>query len=200
MNKLLVNLPEQIETKRLKLQMPKEGWGEKLHPAILDGYQDYVQYLNWSPTPPTLLMLEEECRKHHVDFILREFIRYLILDKNTNEVVGRCAFPAVQANWAIPQFGISYFIRATQRGKGYATEATHAMALLAFQKLNAQKVEIYCDAENIPSTKIPLNLGFQLEYTQRGGWPRQDGKLAELQTYSLFSESDLPQGEVFWER
>lgn len=61
-------------------------------------------------------MLEEECRKHHSDFILREFIRYLIIDK-----------------------------------------------------------------ENIASIQIPIKLGFKLEYTQ-------DGQLAELQTYSLFSE------------
>ena len=42
----------------------------------------------------------------------------------------------------------SYFIRQSQRGKGFATEAAHAMALLAFKILKARKVEIYCDAEN----------------------------------------------------
>ena len=72
------------------------------------------------------------------------------------------------------------------------------MALLAFRILNAKKVEIYCDAENIASTKIPLKLGFELEYTQKGGWPRQDGKLAELKTYSIFSENALPSLEVIW--
>lgn len=60
-----------------------------------------------------------------------------------------------------------------------------------FGVLWARKIEIYCDAENIASTKIPLKLGFELEYTQKGGWPRQDGKLAELQTYSIFSQKDL---------
>jgi RimJ/RimL family protein N-acetyltransferase len=136
-------------------------------------------------------MLEEECRKHHAEFILRDFIRYLIIDKATGDVIGRCAFPSFQANWMIPQFGISYFIRKSQRSKGYATEAAHALSLLAFQTLKARKLEIYCDAENIVSIKVPLKLGFKLEYTQRGGWPKQDGNLAELQTYSVFSEDDL---------
>jgi RimJ/RimL family protein N-acetyltransferase len=117
---------------------------------------------------------------------LRDFIRYIITDKITGDVIGRCAFPSFQTNWGIPQFGISYFIRKSQRSKGYATEAVFAMTRLAFEVLKARKVEIYCDAENIASTKIPLKLNFKLEYIQKGGWARPDGELTPLQTYSLF--------------
>ncbi|MCA0369520.1 MAG: GNAT family N-acetyltransferase [Proteobacteria bacterium] len=191
MNKVLVDLPERIETPRFMLQMPKAGFGQKLHNAVLDGYEDYVKWLNWPTGVPIPQTLEEECRRHHADFILRDFIRYLIIEKETGDVVGRCAFPPFQAHWAIPQFGISYFVRKMRRNRGYATEAVHAMTLLAFEALNAKKVEIYCDAENTPSTRVPLKLGFKLEYTQKGGWPRSDGKLAELQTYALFSKEEL---------
>jgi len=191
MNKILIDLPETIDTPRLILQMPKAGFGEKLNAAISDGYEDYVRWLNWSATPPTAEAVEEECRKHMAEFILRDFIRYLIIDKATSEVIGRCAYPSFQADWAIPQFGISYFIRKSRREKGYATEAIHTMCELAFDILKARKIEIYCDVENIASTKVPLKLGFKLEYTQRGGWPRADGNLAELQTYSIFSKKDL---------
>ncbi|MBS0271839.1 MAG: GNAT family N-acetyltransferase [Proteobacteria bacterium] len=194
MNPILIDLPERIQTSRLILQMPQAGYGERLHQAIIDGYEDYVAWLNWMSVVPTIQSVEEECRYHHAEFILRKFIRYIILDKSGDQVMGRCAFPSFQTNWLIPQFGISYFIRRSQRMKGYATEAAHAMTLLAFQVLGAKKVEIYCDAENIASTKIPEKLNFELEYTQRGGWPRQDGKLAELKTYSLFSEMKLPNG------
>ncbi len=47
MNNLLIDLPEIIEPSRLKLQMPKAGFGEKLHQTINDGFKDYVQWLNW---------------------------------------------------------------------------------------------------------------------------------------------------------
>ena len=195
-NKILINVPESLKTPRLELQMPKAGYSEKLYQAISDGYEDYIKWLNWPKTPPTLEMLEEECRRHHADFILREFMRYLIIEKATDEVVGRCAFPSFQANWEIPQFGISYFIQKTKRSKGYATEAAHALSFLGFRILKARKLEIYCDAENISSTKIPLKLGYKLEYTQKGGWPRYDDGLAELQVYSIFSENDLPDLKV----
>lgn len=45
MNRILIDLPEIIETPRLKLQMPKAGFGEKLYQAIVDGYDDYVRWL-----------------------------------------------------------------------------------------------------------------------------------------------------------
>lgn len=196
MSSLLIDFPETLESSSIILQMPKAGYGESLHQAILDGYEDYVQYLNWSPVPPTKEMVEEDCRKHHAEFILRSFIRYLIIEKETMKIVGRCAFPSFQANWQIPQFGISYFIRRNSRNKGYATAASCMMAYLAFEKLCAKKLEIYCDAENVASTKIPLKIGFELEYTQRGGWPRSDGKLAELQTYSIFSKESLPELKI----
>lgn len=198
MNKILIDLPEVIETPRLKLQMPKAGFGKSLYNAVNDGFDDYIKWLNWPENRPTIEQLEEECRKHHAEFILRDFIRYLIIEKSSEMVVGRCAFPSFQANWSIPQFGISYFISKSNRSKGYATEAAHAMAIIGFKFLKAKKLEIYCDSENVASTKIPLKLGFQLEYTQKGGWPRKDGELANLQTYAIFSESSLPHLNIIW--
>jgi len=90
-------------------------------------------------------------RKSHITAL----IWYIIVENETGEVVGRCAFPPRHTDWRIPQFSISYFIRKIKRSKGYATETMHAMALLAFQALQAKKVEIYCDAENTPSINIP---------------------------------------------
>lgn len=188
---IMIELPEVINTSRLKLHMPKAGFGPQLHEAITDGFEDYVQWLNWTPTVPSVDQVEEECRRHHADFILRDFIRYIIIEKRTGQIIGRCAFPSFQTIWNIPQFGISYFVRRSARQHGYASEAAHALTTLAFQNLGAKKVEIYCDAENIASQRIPQKLGFVLECSKKGGWPRQDNQLAELLTYSLFSESKL---------
>jgi RimJ/RimL family protein N-acetyltransferase len=191
MSRILIDIPEVIETSRLKLIMPCAGLGAKIYPAIMDGYEDYVQWLCWPTTPPTQEAVEEEARKNHAEFILRDFIRYIIIDKESSDVVGRCALPSNQRNWSIPQFAISYFIRRSARARGYASEAAHALALMAFRDLKAKKLEIYCDVENPASNRVPQKIGFKLEYTQRGGWPRPDGELALLHTYSAFSEAQL---------
>jgi RimJ/RimL family protein N-acetyltransferase len=195
---ILIDLPEVIETSRLLLKVPKAGYGPDVHAAILDGYDDYIKWLCWSSTKPTPEVVEEDCRKHHAEFITKECIRYLIIEKETNRVVGRCAYPPIQTIWAIPQFGVSYFIRQTDRKKGYATEAAHALTVLAFRELDAKKVEIYCDAENIASQKVPQKLGFALECTKKGGWPRPDNKLADILTFSAFSEDALPKWDLKW--
>ena len=196
MKKILIDVPQQIETPRLKMVMPKAGFSAALHAAILDGYVDYVRYLNWPPEPPTIEAVEEENRKNHAEFILRDFIRYLVIDKTTDAVLGRCALPPAQANWLIPQFGISYFIRKSARGKGYASEAALALAHMVFKILKAQKVEIYCETENSASKRIPEKIGLKLEYNLRGGWPRPDGKLASQHVFSAFSESELQPLEI----
>lgn len=193
---ILIDLPEVIETSRLLLKIPKAGYGPKVHEAILDGYDDYIKWLCWPSTQPTIEAVEEDCRKHHAEFITRECIRYILIEKETSHIVGRCAYAPHQVIWAIPQFGISYFIRKAMRSHGYATEATHALAVLAFQKLAAKKVEIYCDAENIASQKVAQKLGFALECTKKGGWPRPDNKLADILTFSVFSQDSLPKWDV----
>ena len=195
---ILIDIPEAIETSRLLLQIPKAGHGQGLHEAIIDGYDDYIKWLNWSPTQPTPQDVEIDCRRHHAEFILRDYIRYIIIEKGTNRIIGRCAFPPVYVLWPIPQFGISYFIRHNARNQGYAKEAAHALSLLAFRVLKAKKIEISCDIENIASRKVPQQLGYTLEYTRKGGWPKLGNQLAEMQTYSLFSEDMLPNWDVKW--
>lgn len=186
------DLPEKIETERLTLHKPDVRFAEQLHTAILDGYDDFVTWLSWSHTPPTLEEVKAECRQQHDTFISREYIRYIIVEKATEKVVGRCAFPSFQADWQIPQFGIAYFIRKSAQRKGFATEAVGAMTRLAFEKLHAKKVVIYCDIDNAASIKIPEKLNFTLDCTKKGGWPKANGELADLHTYSLSSKDKLP--------
>lgn len=197
MNLLLLDVPEQIETNRFLLRVPKAHDGEKVYEALMDGYEDTAKWLNWSAEVPTKDSVEVECRQQHAQFILRQDIRYLIIDKESGVIVGRCALPSSQAVWSIPQFGLGYFVRASRRGQGVATEASHALTLLAFNILQAKKVEICADAENEASRRVPEKLNFKLEYQKKGGWPRQDGQLANLLVFSLFSPMDLPQNFLF---
>lgn len=173
------------------MRSPKAGDGEAVHKAILDGYEDYIKWLCWPQTPPTIEEVEIECRKHQAEFILRDCIRYLIIEKESGRVVGRCAYPPVQVYWNIPQFGISYFISASFRKRGYASEAAYYLAHNAFDNMNAKKVEIYCDVKNEASNLVPQKLGFVEEYRTKGTWPSTDDSLAEICCYVAFNISDL---------
>jgi RimJ/RimL family protein N-acetyltransferase len=196
---LLLDIPEQILTPRLILRVPSPGDGPPLYEAIRDGYDDFVKWMNWPAELPSPTSVEADCRKHRAQFILREDIRFLIIHKETHEIMGRCGYPPFQSNWKIPLFGISYFLARRFRGQGYAQEAAIALSRYAFEVLKTRKVQIQVDPENVASLKIPQNLGFILEAQQKGCWPRKDKKeLADLWTYALFDSAALPFLEVKW--
>lgn len=189
----MIDVPQILETPRLRLVMPQAGMGALVHDALLDGYQSYVNWLHWDPKEPSVDEVERDCRKRHAQFILRDMVSFIIFEKESNSVLGRSGFAPPQTFWEIPQFGIAYFIRESKRGRGFAGEAAHAMAKLAFDVLLAKKIEIHCDKLNVPSNRVPQKLGFDLERSQKGGWLSSDKKnLADLNIYSLFDESSLP--------
>jgi RimJ/RimL family protein N-acetyltransferase len=196
---LLLDLPDKITTDRLVLRVPAPGDGQSLYEAISDGYEDFVKWLNWPKELPSYSSVEVDCRIHKAQFILREDIRFLIINKETNEIMGRCGYPPPQSNWEIPSFGMSYFLARRFRSQGYAQEALNALTRYAFHVLKARKVQIQVDPENELSLKIPQHLGFSLEAQQKGCWVRRDiEELAELWTYVLFDPSPLPFLKVEW--
>lgn len=198
-DRILLDLPVPITTPRLILRPPQAGDGKGLHAAMLDGYADLVKWVYKPPSPPTVEMIEKEVRIQSATWILREDIRFICIRKDTNKIIGRLAYPAPLCNWDIPLIGISYFICRSAQAKGFATEAVNALTRYAFQTIKARKVEIKVDTDNKASVRVPEKLGFQLEATQIGNWPRPDKQeLAEIRTYCAFNTEQLPPFDVKW--
>lgn len=59
---------------------------------------------------------------------------------------------------------IGYWLDEPATGHGYVTEATSALADLAFAHESVTHVEIRCDPRNLPSAAIPKRLGLELAY------------------------------------
>jgi hypothetical protein len=66
-------------------------------------------------------------------------------------------------HWEVPAFEIGYWIRTSEAGRGYATEATRRIAEFAFDDLGAERVEIWCDARNERSAAVARRAGFAFE-------------------------------------
>ncbi|MFN7039110.1 MAG: GNAT family N-acetyltransferase [Alphaproteobacteria bacterium] len=199
MNKILLDLPNKIITPRLILRHPQAGDGQEVFNAISDGYEDVVKWMNQPEKIPPIEYFEAEVRRSHALWILRSDIRFVITDKETDNIIGIGLYPPCQANWNIPSFGIMYFLAKTYQRKGYATEAVNALIRFAFKHLKARKIEIKCDEENVKSIAIPERLGMQLEASQKGLWPRNDKEgLATVRTYAIFNTEILPELEVHY--
>jgi RimJ/RimL family protein N-acetyltransferase len=66
-------------------------------------------------------------------------------------------------DWSVPRFEIGYWVRTNLQGQGYITEAVNGITAFAFSVLNAQRIEIRCDARNTRSAAVAERAGFALE-------------------------------------
>jgi RimJ/RimL family protein N-acetyltransferase len=78
---------------------------------------------------------------------------------------------------------IGYWVAAPARGKGYATEATRAMAAYAF-RLGLLRVELLAATGNLPSQRVAVNAGFTREGVLRRARPIPGGR-ADMVIFGL---------------
>lgn len=87
-------------------------------------------------------------------------------------------------DWDLGRFEIGYWLRANETGKGYVTESTWRLTSLAFETLEAQRIEIRIAPDNLASRAVPERLGFQLEGILRHS-ARHEEAFGDICLYSL---------------
>ncbi len=87
--------------------------------------------------------------------------------------------PREPDGWDVPAFSIGYWVRASEQGRGYVTEVVRLLTAYVFEVLQAQRIEIVCDARNTRSIAVVERVGFVREGRLRNLWRRADGTLAD---------------------
>jgi len=87
-------------------------------------------------------------------------------------------------DWELGYFEIGYWIRATETGHGYVTEAVKLLTDYAFTQLHARRVEIRCNERNVRSAAVARRLGFVQEARLRN---HQLTHLGEVRTTLIFA-------------
>jgi RimJ/RimL family protein N-acetyltransferase len=100
--------------------------------------------------------------------------------------------PREPDGWSIPAFSIGYWIRVSEQGHGYVTEAVRLLTTYVFAVLHAQRVEISCDARNTRSMRVAERAGFVQEGRLRNVWLYADGTLADEVVYALTPADPWP--------
>jgi RimJ/RimL family protein N-acetyltransferase len=115
------------------------------------------------------------------DWLVREQVRWLLREQllmgifltSGGRYVGQIVL--VCHDWALPRFEVGYWVRPTEEGRGYASEATRVVTGCAFETLGAQRVEILCDEKNTRSRRIAERHGFVREGLLRNHFLRRSG-------------------------
>lgn len=161
MDPLLLDFPDEFETERLLIRMPKPGDGPAVHKAKQASRNELKPWLPFAQKEETEEETESNVREAYIQFLKRKDLRLHIFHKQTGELVGCTGLHRI--DWDVPKFEIGYWVDTRFSGKGYITEAVEGVTAFAFNELKARRVEIRCDTKNKASRVIPEKLGFKLE-------------------------------------
>jgi ribosomal-protein-alanine N-acetyltransferase len=156
----VMKCPERIETERLVLRVPRMEDA----PVIFAGWTrdtEVTRYLTWRPHQ-RVRETEDFIQSCLSAWKSRTRFPYVIALKESSEVIGMID-PRIEG----PKVGVGYGAARAHWGKGYMTEATHAVIDWAFHQPSIYRVYATTDVENVASRRVLEKVGMQCEGTLR---------------------------------
>jgi RimJ/RimL family protein N-acetyltransferase len=158
-----------------------------LKDALDTSLEHLVPWMPWAAEEPKPLEEKAELlRLFRGRFDLGEDFVYGIFARDESEVLGGSGLHTRLGPNALE---IGYWIRASEIGRGFAREATAALAKVAFRVCGVARVEIHVEPGNDASLRIPRALGFTEEATLRRRLPAPDGEVErDVVVFTLFAD------------
>lgn len=182
---ILLDLPLLVETPRLVLRPPRSGDGAILFDALTESLTElrrFLASLPWVAAEQTLESAELFCRTAEANFLSRKDLPFLVFEKHSGRLVASTGLH--RTVWQTPKTEVGYWCRTGARGKGYVTEAVGALVDYAFGRMQAVRVELITDEENVASRRVAERAGFVLEGVLRHERRAPDGSLRNTCVYA----------------
>jgi len=157
--------PYRIETERLVLRCwnPKDSY--LFHEAIsssTDHLRTYMPFIKKEPLEINDRI--ETLRIFRSNFDNSSDFVFGIFNKAETKVIGSTGLHKKPGKYG---FEIGYWIVQNECNNGFATEAVEALLFAGFYVVNIDRIEIFCNPENIYSRNIPEKLMFTHEVTRK---------------------------------
>lgn len=192
---ILLEVPEQLKGPRVVVRRYSDADAAPLHEAIQESVEHLRPWMPWYDKHQTLDDTLEYVRRTQARWITREDLGMGIFARDGGAVLGGTGLHV--QGWDIPCFEIGYWVRRSQEGHGYITEAVRLLAACAFEQLRAQRLAIHCDARNIRSKAIPERLGFVYEGCLRHEGLDTAGQPFDMLVYAMIP-NDYERARVAW--
>src|SRR5260221_6676584 len=161
---LLIDLPESIDTERLRLRPPRAGDGALLYAAVAESLPElrrFLAALPWVATEQSPEASERYCRNAQANFLARKDLPFLLFEKSTGQLLGATGLHRIA--WDTPKAEVGYWVRTSRSGNGFICDAVTAMTAYAFQQLRAVRGGLVSDQGNRRSGQRagsgPIKLG-----------------------------------------
>jgi ribosomal-protein-serine acetyltransferase len=176
-----------IMTERLVLQPVEPKLAEGIWEATRVSMEELRPWLSWAATgsPEQTRTFTEEAAR---DWEAGTGYNFAVLADA--EVAGTIGLHTPMVARQIGEVG--YWLRTDRTGRGYATEAGHAIVRFGFETVRLARLELRAGVENRPSQRVAERLGFRQEGRLRRGCPLPNGGY-DCYIYGLLPE-DLRTG------
>jgi ribosomal-protein-serine acetyltransferase len=182
-NPILLDIPDRFETDRLILQVHTLEIAEAMHEASHESYNELRPWMPWSKTKQSLDEIRAFIRRSQAGFLLRKDFPYSLLGKDDGRYIGNCGVHS--HDWDVPSFEIGYWLRTSEAGKGYMTEAVQTLTRYFMDEVGANRMLIRCDTRNKASAAVAQRCGYWLEGTAHNFNRDNDGNLVDMLTFVL---------------
>lgn len=186
-NPILLDLPNEFETERLLVRVPRQGDGAAIYEAVTASYAEFAPWLSWPERATTPERAEAEMREAAGNFMLRKYLVFLLFSKGSGRLVG--GLTVHHLDWHVPSGELGYWLRTSETGKGYMVEAARAMTDYCFRYLFMERIEIWCDTRNQASARVARRVGYTLEARTKNSWRDKAGHLVEEECYVMLRPS-----------
>jgi RimJ/RimL family protein N-acetyltransferase len=185
MHKMLLDIPTQLETERLTLRCYRPGDGARYYALSQRNRTHLTRYES-----ENVLMgigSEEQAeivvRELQADWVARKCFFLGAFERATGDLVAQIYVGPV--DWDLPQFEIGFIVDVDHEGRGYVTEAVRGTLRLLFEHMNAHRVCLRCDEENVRSRRVAERCGMLLEGHLRENRRNADGTITGALCFGL---------------
>ncbi|WP_308637202.1 GNAT family N-acetyltransferase [Paenibacillus silvisoli] len=182
MDPILLHIPESFETERLLIRAPLWGDGQLVNEAVKQSIEELRPWMPWAQHVPTLEESEVISRQGRIHFMKRSDLMLYLIHKHSGAFVGSSGLHRI--DWPARKFEIGYWVHTSFAGQGYITEAVEGITRFAIGELEANRIEIRCDARNVRSSRVAERLGFVKEGMLRRDKLDVNGQLSDTVIYA----------------
>jgi RimJ/RimL family protein N-acetyltransferase len=189
---LLEEIPDELVGERVVVRRYRRGDGAALNEAVIESRENLIRWMPWAKPIPSVEESEILVRRFAARFALHEDFPLGIWFKESGRYLGGTGMHRI--DWSARAIEIGYWMRVTEQGKGYTTEAAKLIRDFAFSGLAANRVMIQCSADNLPSAAVARKAGFKLEGRLRNHKAYEDGTLHDTLIFGMTPAewSELP--------
>ena len=183
----LLNIADELETKRIILKKYKRGDGKIFYKTIEKNRDRMIDSF------PILLSntydvhsAEYYIRKRIEEWEERSAFNFGIWLKEEEQYIGHISVKNI--DWIIPRGEIAYIISGEYEGKGIMTEALTAIIKFSFENLSMNRLYLRVITTNKKSYNLAERCGFSREGILRKDHKIYNGELVDLYYYGMTKE------------